>query len=52
MNIQKQNMKIIRKLSREMVPISSIKTKVISSKKNKLIEKVLVKELNDAASYQ
>jgi hypothetical protein len=50
MNILKKNIKIIRKIYREIVPISSIRTKVISSKKNKLKDKTLLKEMYEAAS--
>ncbi|MBF0542540.1 MAG: hypothetical protein HQK91_13950 [Nitrospirae bacterium] len=51
MNIQKKNIKIIRKISREIVPLSSIKTKVISSKKNNLLDKALLKEMSDVSNY-
>jgi hypothetical protein len=42
--MKKETVKSIRKVSREKIPLSSLKGKVIPSRKRKLIEKALKKE--------
>lgn len=52
MKIQKNNIKIVRMISREIIPVYSIKTKIVSSKKDKLINKALLKEMKEVCDYK
>jgi hypothetical protein len=42
--MKKETIKLIKKSSREKIPVSSLKGKVVPSMKRKLIEKALKKE--------
>jgi hypothetical protein len=42
--MKKETVKSIKKVSREKIPVSSLKGKVMPSRKRKLIEKALKKE--------
>lgn len=48
-NMQKKTVKLLKKFSRAAVPVSSLKGKVISSKKKLLVEKAIIEEMSDAA---
>lgn len=41
--MKKQTVKLIKRASREIIPVSSLKGKVIPSKKRKLVENALKK---------
>jgi hypothetical protein len=41
--MKKQTVKLIKRASRDRIPVSSLKGKIIPSKKRKLIEKALKK---------
>jgi hypothetical protein len=41
--MKRQTIKLLKRASRESIPISSLKSKIIPSKKRKLIEKALKK---------
>jgi len=41
--MKKQTLKLLKRTSRERIPVSSLKGKIIPSKKKKLIEKALKK---------
>jgi len=42
--MKKKTLKLIKKSSREKIPVSCLTGKVLQSKKRKLIEKALIKE--------
>jgi hypothetical protein len=42
--MKRKTVKLLKKASRERIPVSSLKGKVIPSKKRNLIEKILKKE--------
>jgi len=42
--MKRKTVKLLKKVSRKRIPVSSLKGKVIPSKKRKLIEKTLKKE--------
>lgn len=47
-----ETIKILRKISRKDIPISSLKSKVIQPKKRKLIERITKREIqNDIYNY-
>lgn len=46
--MKKTTIKILKKASREKIPVSSMKSKVIPSKKRKLMEKALKKNSMEA----
>jgi hypothetical protein len=45
--IKKKTIKILKKASREKIPISSLRGKIIPSKKRKLVEKSLKRDILD-----
>lgn len=47
--MQKETVKLLKKFSRAAVPVSSLKGKVIASKKKVLIEKAIINEMSNAA---
>ncbi len=49
--MKKTTIKILKKASRENIPISSMKGKVIPSKKRKLTEKALKKNRNSMEAH-
>ncbi len=46
--MKKETIKIIKRLSRKRIPVSSLRGRVIPSKKRKLLERALKKELRDS----
>jgi hypothetical protein len=46
--MKKKTIKILKKASREKIPVSSLKGKIMPSKKRKLIEKALKKNSMEA----
>lgn len=50
--MKKETVKLLKKVSRERIPLSSLKGKVMPSKKRKLIEKTLKKEKLDESDDQ
>jgi hypothetical protein len=48
--MQKRTIKLIRKAAREEIPVSSLRGKVIPSKKKKLLEKAIKK--NQSQEHQ
>jgi hypothetical protein len=42
--MKKETVKLVKKASREKIPVSSLKGKVIPSKKKKLLERALKKD--------
>jgi hypothetical protein len=45
--MKKETVKLLKKASRERIPLSSLKGKIIPSKKRKLVEKSLKKRVLD-----
>lgn len=45
--MKKETVKLLKKASRERIPLSSLKEKIMPSKKRKLVEKSLKKEVLD-----
>jgi len=50
--MKKEKVKLFKKASREKIPLSLLKGKVISSKKRKLLEKTLQKEISEQSEDQ
>ena len=48
--MKKETVKSIKKVSREKIPLSSLKGKVLPSRKRKLIEEALKKVRNDESN--
>lgn len=46
--MKERRVKTIKKISRKLIPVSSLKGKVIESKKKKLLKKAARKELKEA----